>query len=55
MLNTIYSNYINGNLTDAKRQARRYTQTKIREYLIEYCGHTLEEAVDIAAKLKGEK
>jgi hypothetical protein len=48
----LIENYINGNLADAKRQAKRYSVTGIRKGLLDY-GYTLGAAVIVADYLKG--
>lgn len=45
-------NLINGNLTDAKRQAKRYSEGTIRFALIEH-GFSVVRATLAAAYLKG--
>ncbi len=52
-MENVIENYINGNLTDAKRQAKRYGARAIRERLLEY-GYTLVASVAIADFLKGD-
>lgn len=48
----LIENYINGNLADAKRQAKRFAMTGIRKGLLDY-GYSLPAAVAIADFLKG--
>jgi hypothetical protein len=45
-------NFINGNLTDAKKQAERFSQWKIREALQTH-GYSLKQATLTADWLKG--
>jgi hypothetical protein len=52
-MNTLIENYINGNLTDAKRQARGRSFAAILTALREF-GYTAEAAIAIAAFLKGQ-
>lgn len=46
-------NYLNGNLTDAKRAARRFRESTILTELSREYGYTLEASAAIAAYLKG--
>lgn len=52
-LETLIANYINGNLTTAKQQAKRFSLQKLVDGLQEYGGHGLHAAYDIANYLKG--
>lgn len=53
-MNSLIENYINGNLTDAKRQARRHSFMSIVNALRDDFGKNAEEAVAIADFLKGQ-
>ncbi len=53
-LETITSNYLNGNLTDAKRQARRVSEMDLYTHLRHEHGRNEHEAKAIAAYLKGK-
>lgn len=46
--------YINGNLTDAKRSAKHYSFLKIFNSLLANYGKTQKTAIAIANYLKGE-
>lgn len=46
------NNYVNGNLTEAKAQAKKYTVARIREELIDSLGYTFEKAQLTAEYLK---
>lgn len=46
-------NYVNGNLSDAKKQARRHTHRTIREALQDR-GHSVAVACAVADYLKGQ-
>lgn len=48
----LIENYINGNLSDAKRQAKRFAMTGIRKAFLDH-GYTLHAAVAITDFLKG--
>ena len=51
-MNSLIQNYINGNLSDAKRQARNYSLQKLVDGFTGY-GYGLHAAYDIANYLKG--
>lgn len=53
MLKTILDNYVNGNHTDAKKQAARYSEERLRVYMVLNCGYSSGKAANIAAYLKG--
>jgi hypothetical protein len=48
----LISDYVNGNLAEAKRRARRYSLQKLVDGFLDY-GHGLHAAYDIANFLKG--
>jgi hypothetical protein len=50
-MKSLIENYINGNLSDARKQAKKYSQSKIREALLEYGFSELKAAL-VAAWLK---
>lgn len=52
-LENCINNYINGNLSDAKRQAKRFKLDQIREGLRDYCGYGFQKASLTAEWLKG--
>lgn len=51
-MTTLIDNYINGNLTDAKRAAKHHSLQRLVDGLMEY-GYGLSAAYDIANYLKG--
>jgi hypothetical protein len=51
-MNKLINNMINGNLTDAKKQAKRFNVKDIRETLLER-GYTFKKATLTAEWLKG--
>lgn len=51
-MQSMIENYVNGNLTDAKKQAKRFNELRIVSALREY-GYGVESALAIAAFLKG--
>ena len=53
-MQAMVSNYINGNLTDAKRQAKRFGVMRIREHLIYDLGFSEAKATATARFLKGQ-
>lgn len=52
-IETLIENYINGNITTAKQQAKGFSQHRLCEVLIE-CGFTEHKARTTAAFLKGQ-
>ncbi len=46
-------NFINGNLTDAKEQAKKFSLRKVIYYLINDRGYSVEKAAVTAKFLKG--
>jgi hypothetical protein len=52
-MQNMIDNLINGNLTDAKKQAKRHTQNNILLYLFSM-GYSKRECAAIAGYLKGE-
>jgi len=52
-MNSLLNNLINGNLTDAKAQAKRYELFQIAKAAIELCGYSRNKAIMAAAYLKG--
>lgn len=50
-MQTMIDNYLNGNLTDAKRQAKRFSVASIRAAL-EECGYSFRKATLTAEYLK---
>lgn len=46
-------NYINGNLSDAKRQAKRFSHQRIVACLVDGWGYSLGKATSLADYLKG--
>lgn len=46
-------NLINGNIKDAKKEARRFKHHELREIAVEYYGFPLEKATLAADLLKG--
>jgi len=52
-MNSLIQNYINGNLTDAKRQAARYDLFSIARALRNDYGYSRNAATMIASFLKG--
>lgn len=51
-MNSLIQNYLNGNLTAAKKQARRFAAWRIREALVAI-GYSLHKATLTADWLKG--
>ena len=51
-MHNMLENLINGNCSDARRQARRFSQTKIRAFLVEDWGWTWQRATLCAEYLK---
>jgi hypothetical protein len=51
-MKTMIENYINGNLSDARKQAKRFSHRAIREALQEMCGYSLNKAALTADWLK---
>lgn len=49
----IADDYINGNLTDAKKRARRLTGLALMQHFQDHCGYSADTAAKIAAYLKG--
>jgi len=49
---SVIDNWINGNLSDAKKKAKRFSHKQIREALMDFAGYRLDEAADEADKLK---
>lgn len=49
---TMIANYINGNLTDARRQAKCYSYAAIRAALVARAGYSLRKAALTAYYLK---
>lgn len=43
-MQTLIENFINGNLTDAKRQATRFSTWEIRDALQDAAGYSLNKA-----------
>lgn len=52
-MKSLISNFINGNLTDAKKQAAHYTGARIASVLYHDYGYTGARALATAAYLKG--
>lgn len=52
-MNELIDNLINGNLKDAKRQAKGFPHWVIQNYLMSYCSHSWEKATLTADWLKG--
>lgn len=51
-MQTMIDNYINGNLTDAKRKAKRFSVASIRAALMDGCGYSFKKATLTAEYLK---
>ena len=51
-MTTLINNYINGNISDARKQAKRYCISKVREALIEEAGYSFKKATLTAEFLK---
>ena len=51
-MTTMIDNYINGNLADAREQAKRFKAPAIRETLTEDYGYSFEKATLTAEYLK---
>jgi len=52
-METLINNLINGNLTQAKKQAKRFSEWQIRTALAEAGVHSMPKATLAAAWLKG--
>jgi phage terminase large subunit-like protein len=52
-INTVIDNFINGNLTEAKKGAKRYDGLKIQRTLIDEYGYSQNKAEKTAGYLKG--
>ena len=52
-MNTLIDNLINGNLADAKRQARQFSTWEIRDALQDMAGYSLNKATLTADWLHG--
>jgi len=52
-MNDCIQNYINGNIRDAKRQAKRYSHKALRNQMYVAWGYNAESANTIALFLKG--
>ena len=53
-MKTMIDNLINGNLKDAKKQAKRFKQDDIMQYCIDEYGMSFEKAVASAMWLKNQ-
>lgn len=53
-MKTILENYINGNLTDAKKGARRFSLSKLAAYVAENYINDFTAALAVAEFLKGK-
>lgn len=53
-MKTVINNYINGNLSDAKRGAKQYSDRKLADYMIENFGYEPSKARIIAFYLKSQ-
>lgn len=53
ILSSLVDNWINGNRTDAKKQAQRFTQWTLWEYLTQYRDWSSANAAAVAVYLKG--
>ncbi len=51
-MNSLINNYINGNITDARKQGKRHSQDAIRRALIEEYGFSELKAALTAAHIK---
>ena len=51
-MNTTLNNYINGNIKDARRRARRFTQFDIAKALCSGYGYSMEKALLTALHIK---
>lgn len=52
-MNTLLENLVNGNLKDAKEQAKRFELFKIARAAMESLGYSRNKAINAAAYLKG--
>ena len=52
-METMYENLLNGNLEDAKKQAKRFGLYRISDYLHEECHMSQTKALITAEYLKG--
>ncbi len=50
-METMIENYVNGNLKDARRQSRKFSQLAIKDALLEH-GYSKEKAYAVALYLK---
>ena len=53
-METLFATFFNGNLTDAKRLARRHTSFRLSMYARQILGWSFDRSVKAAAFLKGE-
>jgi hypothetical protein len=53
-MKTMIDNLINGNLKDAKKQAKRFRQIDIMDYCVNVAGMSFEMAVASAMYLKNQ-
>lgn len=53
-METVLNNYFNGNITDAKKGARRYSFAQISRYLQDFFGYGEYNAEKIAGFLKNK-
>lgn len=51
-MQSMIDNLINGNLSDARRQAKRFSRDKIAEYMITRLGWSVEKAFHATVYLK---
>ena len=51
-MNSLIQNYLNGNITTARKQAKRFTYKQLREALREQAGYSLHKALLTADFLK---
>jgi hypothetical protein len=54
-MNTLIDQFLNGNLRDAKAQAKRFPAWEIRDALQDLAGYSLEKATLTADWLKGRE
>lgn len=53
-MSAIFDNLINGNLSDAKRGAKRKSLSALRAHALEFFGWSEAKSFAVAAYLKGE-
>ena len=53
-MKSVIENFINGNLTDAKRGAKQYSDRSLANFMIDHFGYEPSKARMVAYYLKGQ-